>query len=272
MRISGLAEIAGQFGGMLIDQFGVIHDGQQLYRGTIRVLTELRETGIPVAVMTNSGKRAEANRQRLIMMGVPRDCFVDAMSSGEVAYRQLRPSPLRGGVGVGVRESERQKLRAYLIGKDGEDYGFDPITFVKNPHNADIILILGSNAPKTSLEQYRTLLTGLTLPAICCNPDKLMLTPSGLQPAPGAIAALYEELGGKVTWIGKPYPAIYAHAANLIGNPKPILCIGDSAEHDVAGGRNAGFATLLVMTGVSAGHDPGTLDPAPDYWMESFTW
>ena len=73
-------------------------------------------------------------------------------------------------------------------------------------------------------------------------------------------------------WIGKPYAAIYQHAARLIGNPKRILCIGDSAEHDVAGGRNAGFSTLLVLTGVSQGHDPAMLDPEPDYWMDSFTW
>jgi ribonucleotide monophosphatase NagD (HAD superfamily) len=106
------------------------------------------------------------------------------------------------------------KLRSYLIGKDGEDYGFDGITFVENPHDADVILILGSNAPKTSLEQYRERLSGLTLPAICCNPDKLMLTPQGLMPAPGAIAAIYEEMGGKVTWIGKPYPAIYRTLPN----------------------------------------------------------
>ncbi len=61
----------------------------------------------------------------------------------------------------------------------------------------------------------------------------------------GAIASLYEELGGKVTWIGKPYPAIYRHAARLIGSPQRILCIGDSAEHDVAGGRNAGSRRFL---------------------------
>lgn len=99
-----------------------------------------------------------------------------------------------------------------------------------------------------------------------------MLTPYGLMPAPGAIAALYEELGGQVTWIGKPYPSIYQHAAKLIGDSKRILCIGDSAEHDVAGGRNAGFATLLIMTGVSAGRDSVTLSPQPDYWMEAFEW
>jgi len=254
MQIRGLCEIASGFDGMLIDQFGVIHDGQKLYPGTLEILNELKAAQVPVAVMTNSGKRAAANVARLVKMGVARDLFVDAVSSGEVAFQSLD---------VG---------RAFLIGKDGEDYGFDGVIFADDPRDAEVILILGSNTPATSLDQYRALFEGLTLPAICCNPDKLMLTATGLQPAPGAIAALYEEMGGKVTWIGKPYPSIYRHAASLIGNPERILCIGDSAEHDVAGGRAAGFSTLIVMTGVSAGHDPATLSPQPDYWMEAFTW
>jgi len=254
MRIEHLAEIAGDFDGMLIDQFGVIHDGQQLYPGTLRVLSELHGRNLPVAVMTNSGKRAAANRDRLLRMGLPRQHFVDAVSSGEVAFQSLAVK------------------RAYLIGRDGEDYGFDGITFVDHPQDAEVLLILGSNTPKTSLEDYRRLFEGLTVPAICCNPDRLMLTPQGLMPAPGAIAALYEEMGGTITWIGKPYAEIYRQAARLIGNPKRILCIGDSAEHDVAGGRAAGFATLLVMTGVSAGLDPAEIEPQPDYLIASFTW
>ena len=177
MRIVGLSEIASRFGGMLIDQFGVIHDGQAPYPGTLRVLSELKALGIPVAVMTNSGKRAEANRKRLLKMDVPRDHFVDAISSGEVAFSGLTAK------------------RAFLIGKAGEDYGFDGIRFVDDPQDAEVILILGSNAPKTSLADYRRLLSGLTLPAVCCNPDKLMLTPNGLMPAPGAIAALCWSVG-----------------------------------------------------------------------------
>ena len=113
MRINGLHEIASRFDGMLIDQFGVIHDGQKLYPGTTRVLAELNRLGIPVAVMTNSGKRAESNRQRLVRMGVPRDHFVDAVSSGEVAFWQLTAK------------------RAFLVGKDGEEgdqmMEFDPL-------------------------------------------------------------------------------------------------------------------------------------------------
>ena len=254
MRIDGLSEIADDFDGMLIDQFGVIHDGERLYPGTLRILSELKARNIHVAVMTNSGKRAAANRERLVGMGVPREHFADAVSSGEVAFRSLKVK------------------RAFLIGKRGEEYGFDGVEFVDDPSHAEVLLILGSNAPETSLETYRRLFEGLTLPAICCNPDRLMLTRHGLQPAPGAIAHLYEEMGGTVTWIGKPYPAIYRHALALIGHPARVLCIGDSAEHDVAGGRAAGLSTLIVMTGVSAGLDPSNLEPKPDHWMQEFAW
>jgi HAD superfamily hydrolase (TIGR01459 family) len=253
--IGGLSEIAPGYGGMLIDQFGVIHDGTKLYPGTLNVLEELHRAQIPVAVMTNSGKRAEANVERLTGMGIARHLYADAVSSGEVAYGMLEKAPAR---------------RAYIIGKDGDDYGFDRFPLVDDPHDADVLLILGSNAPKTSLAQYRTMLATVTAPAICCNPDRLMLTSSGLQPAPGAIAALYEGMGRKVTWIGKPYPEIYRHALGLIGNPARVLCIGDSAEHDVAGGRGAGLDTLLVRTGISA--DATDFDPVPDYLMERFIW
>jgi HAD superfamily hydrolase (TIGR01459 family) len=253
-RIAGLREIARDFDAMLIDQFGVIHDGQKLYPGAGEVLEELRVLNIPVVVMTNSGKRAAPNIERVVKMGIARDQFVDCVSSGEVAFQSL------------------DVKRAFLIGKAGEDYDFEPIEFVESPADAEVMLILGSNAPKTSLDDYRALFAGITLPAICCNPDKLMITRDGLQPAPGAIAEVYEKMGGGVTWIGKPYGAIYEHALRLVRSSKRVLCIGDSAEHDVAGGRAAGLTTLLVQQGVSAGVAEGDLHPRPDFLCEQFCW
>jgi HAD superfamily hydrolase (TIGR01459 family) len=143
---------------------------------------------------------------------------------------------------------------------------------VDNIAQADIILILGSDAPNTTMAQYRDFFSDASLPAICCNPDKLMLTKQGLQPAPGAIAALYESMGGQVQWIGKPYPDIYTHGLKIIGYPSNVLCIGDSAEHDVAGGRGVGLTTLQVMAGVSAGLDPAILHPQADYILDEFFW
>jgi HAD superfamily hydrolase (TIGR01459 family) len=253
--IKGLADIAGQYDGMLIDQFGVLHDGGTLYPGSLGVLAELKALGIPVAVMTNSAKRAAPNVARMTRMGIPRDHFVDAVSSGEVAYDLLRGSTAK---------------RAFIVGRQGDDYGFDMFDLVARPAEADIILILGSDAPNVSLEEYGRLLNGITAPAVCCNPDKWMITPSGLHPAPGAIAALYESQGGKVRWIGKPHREIYDYALRLMGNPQRVLCIGDSTEHDVAGGRGAGLATLLIRTGVSEGQTD--FEPEPDYLMENFIW
>lgn len=253
MYIERLSEIAGQFDGVLIDQFGVLHNGQKLYPHALETLKALHNASIPVAILTNSGKRSAANCERIVKLGIPREHFVDVVSSGEVAYQTI------------------DVKRAFLIGKRGESYGFDGITLVDDPKNAEAILILGSNLPETSLDDYRKLLGPLTIPAICCNPDKLMLTPQGLMPAPGAIAALYQEMGGKVTWIGKPYPEIFQHALKLIGSPKRALCIGDSAEHDVAGGKRLGLSTLLVMTGVSADLDPSQAEPQPDYWMKTLS-
>jgi HAD superfamily hydrolase (TIGR01459 family) len=253
-RISGLAEIARDFDAMLIDQFGVIHDGQKLYPGAAEALEQLSVLNIPVIVMTNSGKRAAPNIERVVKMGIPRHHFVDCVSSGEVAFQSLHVK------------------RAFLIGKQGEDYGFDPVQFVESPEDAEVMLIVGSDAPRTSLDDYRKIFGGMTLPAMCCNPDKLMLTSKGLQPAPGSIAEVYEKMGGKVTWIGKPYPGIYQFALSLLNKPKRVLCIGDSAEHDVAGGRGAGLSTLLVQQGISADMAETDLHPRPDFLCQQFYW
>ncbi|NJM28788.1 MAG: TIGR01459 family HAD-type hydrolase [Rhizobiales bacterium] len=254
MRIEGLGEIAMNFDAMLIDQFGVIHDGQKLYPHAADVLARLHGLEIPVVVMTNSGKRSAANRERIIRMGIPRAHFVEAASSGEV------------GQGLIAGKS------IFIVGQDGQDYGFESVTISRTTDGADIIVIAGSNAPHTSLDEYRAIFERLRTPAICCNPDKLMLTRHGLLPGPGAIAQIYADMGGQVTWAGKPYRAIYDHALALLGNPKRILCIGDSAEHDVAGGRGAGLSTLLTLTGVSQGLDIATLSPQPDYVMDAFKW
>ncbi len=254
MRIEGLREIASQFDAMLIDQFGVIHDGQTLYPGAARAMAELHASGIPVVIMTNSGKRAQASITRTVRIGIPREHFVDCVSSGEVAYQTL------------------DAKRAFLVGKRGEDYGFDGFTFVDNPRDAEVILMLGSNAPETSLADYENMFRGLTIPAVCCNPDKLMFSPHGFQPAPGAIADVYEKMGGRVRRVGKPFPEIYEFARAKVPDASRVLCIGDSPEHDVAGGRAAGLVTLMIQQGVSAGMSEADIHPYPDHIMGAFQW
>ncbi len=46
-----------------------------------------------------------------------------------------------------------------------------------------------------------------------------MLTAEGTAFGAGRIAELYQELGGTVRWIGKPFADIYAAAIDFLGHP-----------------------------------------------------
>ena len=72
------------------------------------------------------------------------------------------------------------------------------------------------------------------------------------RPAAGSIARLYEELGGAVTYIGKPNAPIYEECLRLLGRPDPsrVLAIGDSLDHDVRGGAGMGMGTVLITSGI----------------------
>lgn len=274
-QVAGLEPIASLYDAFLIDQFGVLHDGRALYPGVIEALRKLKTREKRIVILTNSGKRSDVNRRRILALGLTPDLFDDVLSSGDVARTGIR----EGKFGPPFTAAGR----AFIIGKRGDDYAFG-LDLADRPESADFLLFLGSDAPRTSLEDYAHLLKAAAakaVPALCCNPDRKMLTPLGLAPAPGAIAALYEQLGGPVLWVGKPHGPIYAAALERAGAPPKTrtLCIGDSLEHDICGGQAAGLKTALVRTGVSAALSAKDIRTAcdaqpcvPDWILPSFRW
>lgn len=275
--IDGLATLADGFDAFLVDQYGVLHDGRTPYPGAADAMARLVALGKSVIVLTNSGKRSAPNMARLGGIGLPRASYTTLVSSGEVTWQGLRTGAFGPPYEAGGR--------VCVIGRAGEDYGLGDLglTVVAEPAAADFLVIAGSDCPATSLDRYNDRLAPAAarhVPALCANPDFRMLTSDGLQPAPGAIARLYEDMGGRVLFVGKPYPAIYAEAVKAAGSwVKRVLCVGDSLEHDVLGGAEAGFRTALVRTGVLEGQDDATLagliDEAPrepDYVLPSLTW
>lgn len=246
-----LRDVVDRFDGFILDQFGVLHDGTRLLPGAVAALEVIRATGKAVVLVTNSAKPAAENERRLAQLGIPRDLYSALVSSGETA---------RAGIAAGTfGPAFRSGANLYVIGRDGEDYGLAQLGVVPvDLDQAEGLLILGSDAPAVSLETYAARLVFAAkhhLPALCANPDLLMLTSAGHQPAPGAIAKLYADLGGQVIYAGKPHPAIYAEASRALGpiETSRVLAVGDSPEHDVAGAAAAGFTTALVRTGLSAG-------------------
>ena len=247
-RIMRLADIASEADAFLIDQFGTLHDGITPYHGAIEALSRLRACAKQVILLSNSGRRARFNEQRLQTLGVPRSAFDISLTSGDVAWRSLRrarPSPLD--------KPCRVLSLSHEANSDILD-GFD-VTWVQDAATADLIML--SSFPTTAatadtlFKQLRPALERNVL-AICTNPDLWRLTPQGPQPGVGAIGAAYERAGGRVRWFGKPHPALFEAAFETIQHvPRErIVVVGDSGEHDIAGGAALGCRTVLVHTGV----------------------
>lgn len=247
MKMTSLDALAARYEAFLIDQFGVLLNGAGCYPFAPGALARLAAFGKPVILLSNSGKRAGPNAQRLLDLGFARDSFRLVLSSGEAAFRALHHRAYAPGTPV------------WLHARDGDRSAIDGLAFapVDTPAEARLLILAGSQADRLSLKDYETLLAPAAAqgtPLLCTNPDLEMLTPQGIRPGAGQIGALYQKLGGPVEFIGKPHPLIYAEAARLLPGiaPDRILCIGDSPAHDILGGQRAGHATALVRTGLHA--------------------
>jgi HAD superfamily hydrolase (TIGR01459 family) len=273
--LRGIADLADRFDVFILDQFGVLHDGVAPYPGAVEALVKLKNAGRRTLLLSNSGKRSAPNEARLVKLGFMPGSWDHFLSSGEVAWQRLRRSP-----------RDTKGLRCLLIARDGDRSAVEglPLTLVDTGADADIVLLSASEADKVGLDHYRRLLgpaAARGIACLCTNPDKIMLTAGGPCFGAGRIADLYVEMGGPVTWIGKPFADIYAAALERLGNPDPVrvVCVGDSVEHDIAGGRGAGLKTALVMTGVletsSAADKDGLFTEhgaAPDFLLPRFAW
>ncbi len=272
-ELAGLRDLADAYDVFLVDQFGVLHDGVKPYAGTPEALMALKAAGKTILLLSNSGKRSAPNEARLRQLGFPQGSWDHFLSSGEVAWSILER---QGG----------QRCKCLLIARDGDRSAIEglPLDVVEDGRDADVVLISGSEAERIELDHYRELLRPAAeraVPAYCTNPDKIMLTAVGPRPGAGHIAEIYEEMDGPVHWIGKPYGDIYEAAWTMLGQParERVLCVGDSIEHDIAGGTHAGFATALVATGILASMNAAERESLfaehnvrPDFLLPGFVW
>jgi HAD superfamily hydrolase (TIGR01459 family) len=275
VHLPGIAGLIDTLKVLLLDQFGVLHDGHRPYPGVMDCLSAVRAAGKKIVILSNSGKRAEANERRMTELGFDPSVWDVFMSSGEAAWRMFADgADFKPGV------------KCFLISRDDDRSAIDGLglELVHEAAGADVILVTASEGDRFDLDHYRRMLSAAAkagVRAICTNPDKVMLTSAGLKFGAGRIAELYEELGGKVTWIGKPFPAIYEAALAAVGNPPRgrVLCIGDSPEHDIAGAKSAGLASALVRTGIHAASSDAELqalfakyNAVPDFILPSLVW
>ena len=231
---------------ILCDVWGVVHDGVDLYPNAAERLRGWREEGRTVILVTNAPRTAEAVAAQLERIGLPRDCWDGISTSGEAGIEAL--IALAAPVGFIGSPGDRAVLegRGVRIVDDGEIF-------------ADLACT-GIDGVRAHAEDYRgelnaCLAAGVTLH--CLNPDRVVIRGGVEEDCAGAIADLYEAMGGRVEWYGKPHAHIYEHALHLAGDPplKTVVAVGDSLRTDVLGAARFGLDVIFVAGGIHRGED-----------------
>jgi HAD superfamily hydrolase (TIGR01450 family) len=101
---------------------------------------------------------------------------------------------------------------------------------------------------------------------IATSRDPTMPMPGGEWPGTGAVLAAVETASGRIAEIaGKPERHLFEIALKTIGDDGPVAMVGDRVSSDIAGGRDAGLATVLVLSGTTDAEEAATAEPRPDH-------
>lgn len=251
--LQNLKEISHKYDGFIVDIWGVIHDGINLFPAIFPLFEDLKNHNKQIVLLSNSPRRSYLAQEKLRAMNLPPHLYDKIHTAGEDCRRALseRTLPLFCDLGQ----------RFYLIGRDYDRPLFEGLTYeeVNTVAAADFLLVTGTVDPfEDNLDTYKEILSlafDRDLPLVCANADRH--APFGKRKVicAGMIAEQYEQLGGIVHYHGKPDPLFYKPAQDFLSLPNErILAIGDSLATDILGANLVGIDSLFVFGGMHHTH------------------
>jgi HAD superfamily hydrolase (TIGR01459 family) len=247
--LANIGALVERYDGVILDLWGVVHDGRTPYPGAESALAQMMAAGKKVVMLSNAPRRAEAVIEGMAAMGLGRALYSDVLSSGELTWGALKRRDDTWLKGLG--------RRCLHLGPDrdvGLMEGLD-LEMIAGPAAGAFILNTGPWRDEETLADYQDLLAraaGLAMPMICANPDMEVIRAGNRIICAGTLAAHYETLGGVVRSFGKPYPETYDACLRLMGlaDKSRLIAIGDSFSTDIAGANTAGVDAVLVTSGI----------------------
>ena len=256
--IHGLSAIADDYDAILCDVWGVVHNGVDAHWAAGDALSRFRATGKPVVLITNAPRPSGPVIEQLARLGVPDDAFDAVVSSGDVVHRHLLTEAYPS---------------IYYIGPKRDLALFDGISsrFAETATEADAVVVTDMRSDTEHPDDYKdelAALVPLTTPFICANPDVVVERGGSLVFCGGALARVFDQLGGRALQFGKPHAPIYemakAEATRIAPGASRFLAIGDGLPTDITGANRQGLDVLFITDGIHA-HElgtPGAPDPA----------
>ena len=259
--ITALAPLVPRYDLFLCDVWGVVHNGLAAFPAASEALEKARAAGVTVIMISNAPRPGGVVKKQIARYGVPDSAYDDVVASGDVARSELMARP---------------GARVFHMGaaRDLPNYEGLDVTLV-DLSQADLVVCTGPFNDETETpDDYRGLMAEIKardLLLICANPDIVVERGDKLIWCAGALAAIYDEIGGKTLYAGKPHTPIYdlslARAAGLRGKQVDrgrVLAIGDGLRTDLAGAARHGIDCLFITRGIHAADlgigDKGEMD------------
>jgi HAD superfamily hydrolase (TIGR01459 family) len=243
-----IAAVSAGVTAWLTDIWGVIHNGVAPFEAAVAACEAFRAQGGTVILLSNAPRPAASVAAQLDKIGVRPSAWDKIISSGDATQALLSGMP---------------KAPIFHLGPERDLPIYDGLDVeLGDEVGSRQVVCTGLFDDETETPaDYTPILTRFLAhgcPMICANPDLTVERGGKLVYCAGAIAAAYEDMGGRVTYAGKPYGPIYDMALAWLGERRAstveraqVLAIGDGVRTDILGAARAGIASVYIASGVS---------------------
>ena len=248
--IKGLRDIYHDYDTFILDQWGVMHDGENAYLKAIHCVDKFFYENKNMVIISNSSKRKKFSIPKLISLGFNSDYFYEVMTSGEMIWQSLFNENYVFTKNLGkncfhIFDQSNKYENDFFI-------GLEKFKLVKNIQQANFILACTPFMNSKVMDYIPILDIAMQykIPLICANPDFETVANNNNIFCVGTIAELYKNMGGQIFSLGKPSIDIYSESLKNIKKLKKskVLAIGDSLHHDIRGAINYGIDSLLITS------------------------
>ena len=235
-KLNHLAEIYKNYDTFIIDLWGVIHNGVKLNLKAIEAVKNLIKGKKKIIYLSNAPRPSKEVKRFLQKLKMEDQYLQNIMTSGEAAMLAL--------------QKESYGKFFYHLGPERDNSVFFTIKENKTTlDKCDFILCTGLfNDKEENLDYYKNLLKDHTSKKlICTNPDLTVHRGEVEEYCAGSIAKIFESLGGKTIYFGKPYKEIYKMCFT---EKEKVIAIGDNLNTDIKGANDMKIDSIFISKGV----------------------
>tara|TARA_B100000902_G_C27211431_1_gene864585 strand:- start:97 stop:903 length:807 start_codon:yes stop_codon:yes gene_type:complete len=235
-ELNHLSEIYENYDTFVIDLWGVIHNGVKLNLKAIQAIDELKKKSKKIVFLSNAPRPSSEVINFLLQMKMNKSHLSNVMTSGEAAMYAINQNKFGKDF--------------FHLGPERDTNIFEKVKENKtNIEKCNYILCTGLfDDRETDLGWYKTYLKNyISKRMVCTNPDLTVHRGEKEEYCAGYIAKIFEDLGGKVTYYGKPYEEIYKMCFK---KDEKVLAIGDNLRTDIKGANNLNLDCIFISYGV----------------------